>query len=173
MRNRLLHGVAFAVVALFALTVADYLILAQVGVRLLPLDYETLEVSFFAMGALTAVVGFLVYRRPQEAREGFFRWEVAWHRLVLAFCLAPMALTLVGFFGSLSWLVDIFANFRLQYAGPLIVGAVLLVVLRQFRWASLVFAIAVLNLGVMAPQLVKWRTTEAGGGTNCGLSSPT
>ena len=69
MRNRLLHSVAFAIVALFAVTVADYLILAQVGVRLLPLDYETLEVAFFVLGALSVVVGLLVYRRPQEARS--------------------------------------------------------------------------------------------------------
>ena len=165
MRNRLLHSVAFAIVALFAVTVADYLILAQVGVRLLPLDYETLEVAFFVLGALSVVVGLLVYRRPQEAREGFFRWELAWHRLVLAFCLAPIVLTLVGFFGALSWFFDLFANFRLQYAGSLIVGAVVLVVLRQLRWASLVLAFAVLNLGAMTPQLVKWRTAEAGGGT--------
>ena len=91
MRNRLLHSVAFAVVALFAPTLEDYLILAPAGVRVLPVDYETLEVAFFGLGALTVVVGFLVYPRPKEARDGFFRFEVAWHRLVLAFCLAPMA----------------------------------------------------------------------------------
>lgn len=115
--SRLAKGGAYVVIALFTVTLGDYLILAQLGVRLLPLDYETLEVAFFVLAALTALVGVLVYRRPREAREGLFRSEIAGHRIVLAFCVFPMAATVVGFFGQISWFVDLFANSRLHGLG--------------------------------------------------------
>lgn len=163
--SRLAKGGAFVVVALFTLTLGDYLILAQLGVRLLPLDYETLEVAFFVLAALTVLVGFLVYRRRGEVREGLFRSEIAGHRIVFAFCVFPMAATVVGFFGPISWLVDLFANFRLQYAATLLVGAAALVMFRQVRWAAIVLGFMVVNLGAALPHLVKLPTAGAGGGS--------
>jgi len=165
MSPRFAKGVAFAIVALFALTLMDYLIMAQLGVRLLPLEYEVLEVLFFALLALTVLVGFLVYRRPRATQDGMFRVEVAGYRLVFAFCIIPMTATVVGFFGAFSWFVDIFSNFRMQYAGSLLIGAVVLGFLRHVRLAALVLTFAVVNLAAAASQLVAWQTAEAGAGT--------
>lgn len=165
MSPRFTQGVAFAIVALFAVTLVDYLILAQLGVRLLPLDYEVLEILFFVLLALTVLVGFLVYRRPRAKPDGMFRVEVAGYRLVFAFCVIPMAATAVGFLGAFSWFVDILSNFRLQYAGSLLTGAVVLGLFRHVRLAALVLAFGLVNLAASAPQLVAWQTAEAGAGT--------
>lgn len=100
-------------------------------------------------------------RRPRH-REDHFVGDSMWKEyirtgllaLVATFCVPLILWTIAGFFGAFSWYLDLFPHLRLQYAGALLLAAVLFLFLRQ-RWFSLVAAVfALVNLGVMAPQLV-------------------
>ena len=75
---------------------------------------------------------------------------------ILAVPLVPLALialaaTLGGFFGSQWWVLDVVANFRLQYAAVLAVAALVLALARWRLAASLAAAGLVLNMAVIAP----------------------
>jgi len=52
------------------------------------------------------------------------------------------------------WLMDLLANFRVQYALYLVAAAVLFFLCRNFRWAGITAVVAALNLWIIFPYLV-------------------
>ena len=52
------------------------------------------------------------------------------------------------------WLMDLLANFRVQYALYLVVAALLFFLCRNFRWAGVTAVLAALNLWIISPYLV-------------------
>ena len=52
------------------------------------------------------------------------------------------------------WLMDLLANFRVQYALYLVVAALLFFLCRNFRWAGVAAMAAALNLWVISPYLL-------------------
>jgi endonuclease/exonuclease/phosphatase (EEP) superfamily protein YafD len=61
--------------------------------------------------------------------------------------------SILGFFGSMSWLLDLTANFRVQQAVVLLALGVVALVGRPF-WASAVLVVGVVDLVLVAPYLV-------------------
>ncbi|MCC7204953.1 MAG: endonuclease/exonuclease/phosphatase family protein [Phycisphaeraceae bacterium] len=57
--------------------------------------------------------------------------------------------TLAGYFGSLWWVLDLSAHFRVQYVIALIIAAVLLAVLRRFVAAGVMVLLAGVNLATV------------------------
>lgn len=72
-------------------------------------------------------------------------------------------MTLVGFLGGSWWFFDLFAHFRLQYAGALLLLGLPLWLLRKRKWTAVSLAFGLLNISVVAPQLVDWPTAAASG----------
>ena len=67
--------------------------------------------------------------------------------------LAAVA-SLLAFGARWHWLLDILANFRVQYAMYLIVATAVLLLCRNFRWAGISLIAVVLNLGVVLPYFI-------------------
>ncbi|CAN5836906.1 endonuclease/exonuclease/phosphatase family protein [soil metagenome] len=73
---------------------------------------------------------------------------------MILLAIPAMALTLVSvaaFFGRWSWVLDVLANFRAQYAVALLFMGIWLLIGRWKRTAAAVLAGAVVNLAVIAP----------------------
>lgn len=64
--------------------------------------------------------------------------------------LAALATTL-AMIGSRWWLLDLFSHFRVQYTVLLAVEAILLIVLRRFRWAALALVFTAINASTIIP----------------------
>jgi endonuclease/exonuclease/phosphatase (EEP) superfamily protein YafD len=76
------------------------------------------------------------------------------NRITLASRLALWLLvvaTLFGFAGSWWWLFDLFSHFRIQYLVVALLLALILVVLRDRRWALIAVAVAAVNLFPVVP----------------------
>ena len=76
--------------------------------------------------------------------EGF------WNLLVLAGAGVSLC-TLLGFMGRFSWVLDLFAHFRVQYLFLLLLAIAVLLLGRKFRPALIFLAFAALNLMEVAP----------------------
>lgn len=86
-----------------------------------------------------------------EKTPGMLRLSIRpWHLLVAAGVVACAA-TLFGFLGRFSWFLDLFSHFRVQYLIGLSILALLLLATRHRRTASVFFAFACINLGVVLP----------------------
>jgi endonuclease/exonuclease/phosphatase (EEP) superfamily protein YafD len=85
------------------------------------------------------------------ATAEFFKFNVRLWGLVTAVGAFAGATTLIGFFGSLNWLMDLCSHFRVQYFMGLSVVALLLLIPRKRRSATIFGVLAVLNLGVILP----------------------
>lgn len=59
--------------------------------------------------------------------------------------------SLLGFFGSLNWLLDLFSHFRVQYFLALAVITLPLLILRRRKTAAFFGTLALVNLGVVLP----------------------
>ena len=64
---------------------------------------------------------------------------------------AALVGTIVGFFGARSWVFDLLANFRVQYAIVLAASAGILALLRRRRLAAVAAVGAVINAGLVLP----------------------
>ncbi|WP_269537653.1 endonuclease/exonuclease/phosphatase family protein [Cerasicoccus fimbriatus] len=85
--------------------------------------------------------------RPAIARN--FRTRIASYLSVFGFlgCVA----TVLGFFGGVHNVVALLAHFRVQYFAGLLVIALLLAVLRSWRWAGVCLVFSLINASVIAP----------------------
>jgi endonuclease/exonuclease/phosphatase (EEP) superfamily protein YafD len=71
------------------------------------------------------------------------------------------SVTLAGFLGGTWWFFDLFAHFRLQYAGALLLLGPALWLFGRGRWAAVALACGFVNVAVVAPQLVVWPSAKA------------
>ena len=86
-------------------------------------------------------------------------------KLTLTFLVVLLgAMTLAGFLGGAWWLFDVFAHFRLQYATALLLAGPALWLAGSGRRAAFALAVGLVNVSVVAPQLVVWPAAEAAGG---------
>ncbi len=73
-----------------------------------------------------------------------------WGILTAAGCVAAAA-TLLGFLGGISWFLDLFSHFRVQYALGLTLFSSLLLLGRRRRQAAIFMAFACVNLPAILP----------------------
>jgi endonuclease/exonuclease/phosphatase (EEP) superfamily protein YafD len=76
-----------------------------------------------------------------------------WGLITTAGVVAAAA-TVLGFFGTYHWLLDLCAHFRVQYFLGLSVASLLLLIPRKRRRAAIFGALAAVNLGVILPLYV-------------------
>jgi endonuclease/exonuclease/phosphatase (EEP) superfamily protein YafD len=81
----------------------------------------------------------------------FFRLKIRWAGLVTLAGVLAGAASILGFLGSLGWMLDICAHFRVQYFLGLGVVALLLILLRKPRRAAVFGVLALANLGMVLP----------------------
>jgi endonuclease/exonuclease/phosphatase (EEP) superfamily protein YafD len=109
------------------------------------------------------VTAVAVLRARRASKAGFLATKVPFH-LALVLLLTPVAfLSAVGFFGSLSWRLDTFAYFRLQYTVVLGLGVAILLLVRKWRWALVAAVFLLPNLAVVAPYGISWPRADASG----------
>ncbi len=155
MRAQVLDVVTVVVFAAFGAAFLDVFLFGPFGARLLPLDYGTARHLVLVAGLLSGALAVAVLRGRRAASAGFLRVRVPFH-IAVVLLLAPVALTsLVGFLGSFSWFLDIFAYFRLQYTAVLGLGVAILLLLRKRKWALAVAAFLLPNLAVVAPYVIR------------------
>jgi len=86
-----------------------------------------------------------------EKTSDFLRVSVRpWGLLTAAGAIACAA-TLLGFLGRVSWFLDLFSHFRVQYLVGLGISGILLLLGRRRKTAVIMFAFACINLGVVLP----------------------
>ncbi|MCA1807955.1 MAG: hypothetical protein LC725_00570 [Lentisphaerae bacterium] len=73
-----------------------------------------------------------------------------WGLLTAAGAVASAA-TVMGFCGRLSWFLDLFFHFRVQYLLGLVVLGVILIAGRRRKTAILFLALAIVNAAVVLP----------------------
>ena len=145
---------AFLIVLLFGVTLVDYLVLGEVGMRVLPLSYGAERWAFYILGALTVVVALLVYGLGRGDEGGhFFSSQVRIHRLIFGFAAIPAFLTALSFLGCLSWQLELMTHFRVQYGALLLVATTLLAICRKWRLAIFLGVFILANLLFLFPHV--------------------
>ena len=95
--------------------------------------------------------------------------------IVQLFIIAALAglglLTLAGFFGRLTWLLDITSHFRVQYFCLLVLAAVGCLVLGQIWGALGALILAIVNAAVILPRFISM-AQAASNGPACRLMLP-
>jgi endonuclease/exonuclease/phosphatase (EEP) superfamily protein YafD len=89
--------------------------------------------------------------KTENTKADFFRLSIQLWGLITAAGVVAGAASLLGFFGSLNWFLDLFSHFRVQYFLALGVVALLLLVPRRRRSAAIFGALAAMNLVVILP----------------------
>jgi len=79
--------------------------------------------------------------------------------------------TILGSLGSLSWWLELFSHFRLQYAVGLLSGALYFAIRRNAGGALLATAMAGANLYIASPQLPSWPKLAADRGETVRLAA--
>ena len=77
----------------------------------------------------------------------------------IGFCLGLV--TLAGFFGGTSWVLDLFASFRHQLAAGLVLWTLVALAARQKKTAAVIGTMALVNLALVAPLFVGPSRPEA------------
>jgi len=84
-------------------------------------------------------------------RADLFRFKIQFWGVVTAAGAVAGVATILGFFGSFHWLLDLCSHFRVQYFLGLTAVALLLVVPRKLVTAAVYGVLAAVNLGVILP----------------------
>jgi endonuclease/exonuclease/phosphatase (EEP) superfamily protein YafD len=87
----------------------------------------------------------------EKRKSEFFRLRLRLWGLITAAGSVAGAASVLGFFGSLHWLLDLCSHFRVQYFLGLSVVALLLLIPRKRGSAAVFGALAAANLGVILP----------------------
>ena len=162
---------AFLIVLLFGVTLLDYLVLGEVGMRVLPLSYGAERWVFYILGVLTVVVALLVYGAGRGVEGGrSFSSQVRIHRLILGFAAIPIFLTALSFLGSLSWQMELMTHFRVQYGALLLVAATLLAIFRKWKHAIFVGMFILANLLSLFPHIYSHEVSETTDGQKVRLA---
>jgi endonuclease/exonuclease/phosphatase (EEP) superfamily protein YafD len=77
--------------------------------------------------------------------------HVSFCRLIIATGILSCLITLAGFAGNFWWIFELATHFRVQYALALGAFVIILLQMRQGRWATIFGAFALLNTVVIAP----------------------
>ncbi len=171
MRAQMIDIMTVVAYAVFGVAFLDVFVLGPFGARLLPFDYQTARTLTVVGGFCAGVAAIAVLRRRSGSIPGFLSTKVPFH-IVVVLLLAPVALaSMVGYLGSLSWFLDLFAHFRLQYTAVLGLGVAILLLLRKPKWALLVGLFLLPNLAALVPYVSPWpRATASGNGPSVRLA---
>jgi endonuclease/exonuclease/phosphatase (EEP) superfamily protein YafD len=91
--------------------------------------------------------------RPGK-RPGILALSVSPWRLIAAFGGIAAVVTVLGFFGSLWWIFDLFSHFRVQLLAGLVLLSALLLVRREIKSSIALAIFAGVNLGTIVPLYV-------------------
>jgi endonuclease/exonuclease/phosphatase (EEP) superfamily protein YafD len=91
--------------------------------------------------------------RPGK-RPGLLALSVSPWRLIAAFGGIAAVVTVLGFFGSLWWIFDLFSHFRVQLLAGLVLLSALLLVRREIKSSIALAIFAGVNLGTIVPLYV-------------------
>lgn len=87
----------------------------------------------------------------KKAGSSFFDLRIAPWGLITTAGAVLAAASVLGFFGSFAWFLDLCSHFRVQYFLGLGIFALLLLIPRQRKAAAFLGALAVVNLGTILP----------------------
>jgi endonuclease/exonuclease/phosphatase (EEP) superfamily protein YafD len=116
--------------------------------------------------AIALLVGGGIALRVLRRRGADFEDALLW-RVVIGLSGA----TILGSLGSLSWWLELFSHFRIQYAAGLLSGALYFAIRRNAGGALLATAMAAANLYVASPQLLFWPRLAADRGETVRLAA--
>lgn len=89
--------------------------------------------------------------KPTQERKHFFRRSIRLRGLIIVAGVIASTATILGFFGSLGWFLDLFSHFRVQYFLGLTALALLLLPMRQHKTAACFGVFAILNFLTILP----------------------
>lgn len=93
----------------------------------------------------------MLQKKTMTTKPDFFRLRIRLWGLITAAGVVAGAASILGFFGSFNWVLDLCAHFRVQYFFGLGGVALLLLVLRKPRSAAIFGVLAGVNLGMILP----------------------
>ncbi len=96
-----------------------------------------------------------------RAQPSFWRWDLRVVNLVRLAVGIGGLLTLLGFAGTVGWVFDLCAHFRVQYAVALVVAGIVLVVLWRRPWSGIV-ALALGAVNASCLWLLFWAPPAGG-----------